>query len=260
MSGEAPQITALITGASSGIGRSFAHAYAARGVNIVAVARRIGPLEALAADLSERYGVKSTVLPMDLSEAEAPQDIFDALRTAGKRVDILVNNAGFGVPGELCEVAWKRHRSCIEVMAVAPVRLAYLFAPSMFERGYGRIINVSSLSALLPPHAGGTLYYPVKSFLYQFSLAFREEMREGGVHVAAVCPGFTETNFQAAAGGTVESVSVPRWLWTSPAQVAEAAIRAVEANKAVVIPGLVNKTVAAAFKLLPAALARRLVR
>ncbi|KUJ86167.1 hypothetical protein AVO45_04190 [Ruegeria marisrubri] len=256
----AAQKTALITGASSGIGRAFALGYAARGVNIVAVARRRAPLDALASELSARHGVTVTVLPADLSKADDPEYLFETLPRQGIAIDILVNNAGFGVPGHLCENDWERHRATIEVMATAPVRLAYLFAPTMIERGHGRIINVSSLSALLPPHAGGTLYYPVKSFLYQFSLAFREEMRGRGVNVTAVCPGFTATNFRAAAGGTVESVAVPRWLWSSPEDVADAAIRAAEANKAVVIPGLFNKAVAATFKLLPGPVARRIMQ
>ncbi|WP_108257606.1 SDR family NAD(P)-dependent oxidoreductase [Mangrovicoccus ximenensis] len=142
----------------------------------------------------------------------------------GLQAEVLVNNAGFGVPGMLCDVPWERHRACLEVMAAAPVRLCHLLAPAMMAGGRGRIVNVSSLSALLPPHAGGTLYYPVKSFLLQFSLAFHAEMRPHGVRVSAVCPGFTETGFQAAAGGTVEKVAVPRWLWSRPGDVAGAAL------------------------------------
>lgn len=255
-----PQGAALITGASSGIGRGFARALARRGIDIVAVARRKAPLDDLAAELIARHGIKVTVLPADLSDPEAPQALFDALAARGQPIGILVNCAGFGVPGTLCEVDWARHRATIEVMATAPVRLSYLFAPGMLARESGWIINISSLSALLPPHAGGTLYYPVKSFLYQFSLALRAELRPGGVAVLAVCPGFTETNFQMAAGGTVESVAVPRWLWTSPDRVAEAAIDAAGAGRAVCIPGVFNKATAVAFKLLPGPVARWIVR
>jgi short-subunit dehydrogenase len=144
-------------------------------------------------------------------------------------------------------------------MATAPVQMCYLFAPSMMKEGFGRIINVSSLAALLPPHAGGTLYYPVKSFLHQFSIAFRAEMRQHQVHVTALCPGFTRTNFQEAAGGTVEKVSLPNWTWSEPDAVARAAINAVEKNKAVCVPGLMDKMIASTFKVLPGALGRRLV-
>lgn len=249
----------VITGASSGIGFAMARAFARRGWNLVLVARREAPLIKAADDLRHAFGVQVMVLPGDLADPEAPAKLWQEIRDKGIRVGGLVNSAGFGVPGQLCDVAWERHRTCIEVMATAPVHLTYLLAPAMIAQGGGRIINVSSLSALLPPHAGGTLYYPVKSFLYQFSLAMREELRPGGVHVTALCPGFTETNFQKAAGGTVESVAMPRWTWSRPEDVAEAALNAVERNKAVCIPGLVNKVIAIAFKLLPGPLARKLV-
>lgn len=252
--------TALVTGASSGIGRAFAEALAARGCDLVIVARREAPLRGTANDIEKANGVRVTVWPGDLADPETPQRLFDDLTGRGIAVDILVNNAGFGVPGMLCDVDWARHRACLEVMTAAPVHLAHLFGPPMMARGWGRIVNVSSLSALLPPHAGGTLYYPVKSFLLQFSLAIREEMGPKGVKVTALCPGFTETGFQKAAGGTVESVAFPRWLWSQPADVAHAALDAVEADRAIVIPGAVNKAIALAFKLMPGALGRRIVR
>lgn len=251
---------ALITGASSGIGKAFAEAFAERGYGILSVARREEPLRQLAEDLSARHGVEVLMFPGDLAQPDTPDRLRDFVQEKGIRVEALVNNAGFGVPGELCDVDWERHRACIEVMATCPVRLCHLFAPAMAGRGEGTIVNVSSLSALLPPHAGGTLYYPVKSFLYQFSLAFRAEMKSRGVKVVVVCPGFTETNFQKAAGGTVESVAVPKWLWTSPGHVAAATMAAVDADRPVSIPGLFNKATAVFFKLMPAAVARRVVQ
>ena len=247
---------ALITGASSGIGQAFSEEYAKLGVDLVLVARRKRPLNALAARLEADHRISVTVLPSDLADPHTPKMLFDALSEKATKVDILVNNAGYGVPGELFDNEWPRHRAAIEVMATAPVRLCYLFAPLMREEGFGRIINVSSLAALLPPHAGGTLYYPVKSFLHQFSLAFRAEMRGRGVNVTSLCPGFTRTGFQQAAGGTVEKISPPKWTWSDPNDVARAAVRAVEKNKAVCIPGLMNKVIAATFKMLPGSLGR----
>ncbi len=251
---------ALITGASSGIGRAFAECLAQRGYGILAVARREAPLQRLASDLFSMYGAEVFLYPADLAQPETPKLLHDFAVANEIAVRILVNNAGFGVPGNLCDVEWVKHQRCIEVMATAPVRLCYIFAPEMAADGGGSIINVSSLSAILPPHAGGTLYYPVKSFLYQFSLAFRAEMKSEGVRVITVCPGFSETNFQKAAGGTVESVAVPKWLWTSPNTVAQAALNAVEGNRAVCIPGLFNKATAVFFKLMPAAIGRRIVQ
>jgi len=260
MSGTPKRKVALITGASSGIGRAFAEEYARRGMDIVAVARKEPPLRELAEKLEAEHAVEVTVLPGDLADPETPDRLFQTLADQGKLITHLVNNAGFGVPGMFCDVDWSRHRSCLEVMAAAPVRLCYLFAPAMRKQKSGTIINVSSLSALLPPHVGGTLYYPVKSFLYQFSLAFRAEMRADNVHVTALCPGFTETNFQNAAGGTVESVAIPKWLWSNSNDIAKEAIRAVEANKAVCIPGFFNRSIATAFKLMPGPIGRWIVR
>jgi short-subunit dehydrogenase len=255
-----PHRTALVTGASSGIGRALGLELAKRGSDIVVVARREVRLKALADEIARRHGVAVTVWAGDLADPEAPARLVRDIQEQGIAVDILVNNAGFGVPGMLVDVDWSRHRACLEVMTAAPVHLCQLLAPPMMERGWGRIINVASLSALLPPHAGGTLYYPVKSFMLQFSLAIREEMRPGGVRVTALCPGFTDTDFQQAAGGTVESVAFPRALWSRPESVAVAAVEAVESDRAICIPGLVNKAIAVAFKLMPGALGRWLVR
>lgn len=251
---------ALITGASSGIGRAFSQEYARRGIDIVAVARKEPALRELAEKLQSEHSVEVTVLPGDLADPETPDRLFQTLAEQGKLVTHLVNNAGFGVPGLFCDVDWSRHRACLEVMSAAPVRLCHLFAPAMRKKKSGTIINVSSLSALLPPHAGGTLYYPVKSFLYQFSLALRAEMRPHNVHVTALCPGFTETNFQKAAGGTVETVAIPKWLWSNSRDIAKEAIRAVEANRAVCIPGFFNRSIAIAFKLMPGSVGRWIVR
>ncbi len=251
---------AVITGASSGIGKALAFGFARRGTDLALVARRGALLEALAADLRDRHGVDVIVVEGDLAMPETPERLFETLRERVTMVDVLVNNAGFGVPGNLTDVEWSRHRNCLEVMTAAPVRLVHLFAPGMVERQKGSIINVASLSALLPPHAGGTLYYPVKSFMLQFSLAIREELREHGINVSAICPGFTETDFQRAAGGTVESVAFPRAFWSSADDVAEAAIAAVRTNRAICIPGIMNKVIAAFFKLAPGPVGRWAVR
>lgn len=258
MSEELKRDVALITGASSGIGLAFAEEYAKRRADLILVARREAVLEEIAVCLRSEYGIKVTVLPCDLSDPLAPNQLFDKILAQRTEVTILVNNAGYGVPGSLCESDWLRHRDTIQVMAAAPVHLCHLFAPSMQKNGRGHIINVSSLAALLPPHAGGTLYYPVKSFLCQFSIAFRAEMRPSQVNVTAICPGFTNTAFQDAAGGTVEKVSLPKWMWADPGYVARSGINAVEMNKAVCVPGLINKLIAVFFKILPGSVGRLL--
>jgi len=200
------------------------------------------------------------VLPVDLARPEAPQEIAAELSARGIRVDAPVNNAGYGVPGELAEIDWARHRDCLQVMVTAPVHLAYLLAPGMAHRGKGYILHVSSLSGLLPPHAGGTLYYPVKAFLLKFSLAHRAELRRAGVHVTALCPGFTHSEFQQAAGGTVENVAFPKSWWMDAEEVARQGYRAVMRGDAVCVPGWFNRGLAAVFKYLPDSVGRWLVR
>lgn len=252
--------TALITGGSSGIGAAFAHEFARRGFRVVLVARGAERLRATAEAIAAETGAETVTIQADLSDPAAPERIAAEINARGLTVDALVNNAGFGAPGELADTPWPRHAACLQVMVTAPVRLTSLFAPGMAARRRGWIVNVSSLSAFLPPHAGGTLYYPVKSFLLQFSLAMREELRPRGVHVTALCPGFTATNFQAAAGGTVESVQMPRWTWLTADRVAREGVDAVMRGKAVHIPGFINRLIALLFKLAPGALGRWLAR
>ena len=252
--------TALVTGASSGIGKAFAREFASNGFDVVLVARGEARLRAVAEEIEADFGVSAPVIIADLAIPEAPADIVAQIGSMGLQIDALVNNAGYGVPGHLAESDWTVHRDCMQVMARAPLQLAYLLAPGMAERRRGWIVNVCSLTVFLPPHAGGTLYYPVKSFLFQFSLAHREELRRHCVHVTAICPGFTETNFQQAAGGTVESVSFPKSLWLQPDRVARAGYAAVMRNRPICIPGRIDRIIALFFKLAPGPLARWIVR
>jgi len=256
----ADRLTALVTGASAGIGAAFAREFARNGFDLVLVARREERLAELAGEMAGTYGVRTHVLPADLSRPEAPEEIFAELAARGIRIDALVNNAGYGVPGDLDEVDWTRHRDCLQVMVTAPVHLAWLAAPGMVRRGRGYIVNVASLAGLLPPHAGGTLYYPVKAFVIKFSLAHGAELRDAGVHVTALCPGFTHTEFQEAAGGTVEKVEFPRFLWMDAEAVARQGFRAVMRGDPVCVPGWANRVIAAAFKYLPDRVGRWLVR
>jgi short-subunit dehydrogenase len=251
---------ALVTGASSRIGGAFARVLARNGFDLVLVARRADRLRALAQDLEEAFAVRTHVMPADLADPATPQRLFDELTAADLHVDVLVNNDGYGMPGFLDKAAWDRHRDYLEVMAIAPVHLAYLAAPAMAERGFGRIINVGSVSGLLPPHAGGTLYYPVKSFLIKFSLAHGAELSSAGVHVTALCPGFTRTNFQQASGGSVEAVTMPDFMWMDAEAVAARGYRAVMRGDPVCVPGWANRALVGFFKYLPDGVGRWVIR
>ena len=252
--------TALITGASSGIGKAFALVFARNGFDTVLTARRESRLRDCARQIEESYGVKTYVLTADLADPASPERLFSEIHARGLHVDALVNNAGYGVPGFLSRSDWSRHRDFLEVTTIAPVNLAYLAAPGMVERGYGRIINVASISGFLPPHPGGTLYYPAKSFLIKFSLAHGAELSGTGVQVTALCPGVARTDFQQASGTSVEVVTMPDFLWMSAEKVAEQGYRAVMAGKPVYVNGLVNRLMVNFFKYLPDSLGRWLVR
>jgi short-subunit dehydrogenase len=255
---------ALVTGGSSGIGAAFAREFARNGHDVVLVARGEARLKSVAAEIEGEFGVSAHVLQADLSDPVAPERIFAELAERGLKIGALVNNAGYGVPGPLDQSDWAKHRDCLEVMVAAPVHLAYLAAREMAGRGKsgrgGMIINIGSVSGFLPPHAGGTLYYPVKAFLIKFSLAHAEEVRASGVTVTVVCPGFTHTGFQEAAGGTVEAVSMPKFLWMQPEEVARKGYRAAARGDLVCVPGFINKLFVWFFKYVPDGIGRWIVR
>ncbi|MGH9346662.1 MAG: SDR family NAD(P)-dependent oxidoreductase [Vicinamibacterales bacterium] len=243
--------TALITGASSGIGQAFAGELAARGFDLVVVARREDRLRALAASIEERHGRRVHVFTVDLADPGASARLCEQLAAAGVSVDVLVNNAGFAVPGAFVRSDWPRHAEFLQVMLVAVVELTYRLLPGMIDRGYGRVINVASLAALLPGVAGHTLYAAAKSFLIRFSESLATEVAPRGVHVTAVCPGFTFTEFHDVSG-TRDIVSrMPSFMWMTATAVARHGCDAVMAGRRVSVPGRVNSAIATLARLLP---------
>ena len=243
--------TALVTGASAGIGAAFAEVFAAEGFDLILVARREDRLRAEAARLSERHGVAVHVLPADLSQPGAVSQIADALAARGLMVDALVNNAGYGVPGSFMASPWSRHEAMLDVMLVSVVELTHRVLPGMIERRYGRIVNVASLAGMLPPTAGHTLYNATKSFLIKFSQALAAEGSRHGVHVTAVCPGFTFTEFHDVNGMRAQVSRLPRWMWMDAASVARQGYDAVMAGAPLYINGRVNRTIATLVKYAP---------
>ncbi len=175
--------TALITGASSGIGEAFADAFAASGFDLVITARREDRLRALAARLEQQHGRRVHVIPADLADPGAVERLCGEIAARGIAVDALVNNAGFGVPGAYVKSTWPQHDLFLQVMVVAVAELTHRLLPGMIERRYGRIVNVASLAGLVPPTAGHTLYAASKAFLIRFSEALAQEVEHQGVHV-----------------------------------------------------------------------------
>jgi short-subunit dehydrogenase len=248
----------LITGASSGLGEAFARAYAARGRDVVLVARRLDRLEALAAELRERHGVQALPLRCDLSAFGAEAEVLEAV--ADRPVDVLVNNAGFSIPQSFAAVPWAAQRDFLMTLAVTPCGLAHGVLPGMIARGRGSIINVASLAGFAPGAAGHSLYPGAKSLMIKFSQALDAEYRQAGVRVTAVCPGFTQTEF-AAANGTAEIMDAsPRLFFQTSEQVVAATLRANDAGRVIVIPGWHNQLAAALLRYLPEPLVEAAIR
>ena len=243
--------TALITGASSGIGEAFADVFAAEGFDLVITARRGDRLRAVADRLERRHGGRVHVIVSDFSRRDAAERLCAELSVRRIDVDALVNNAGYGVPGAYTASPWSRHDEFLQVMVTAVAELTHRLLPPMVERGYGRIINVASLAGLTPPPAGHTLYAAAKAFVIKFSEALSHEVRLAGVHVTAVCPGFTLSEFHDVTGTREQMKGLPRWLWMDAATVARQGFDAVMVGTALYINGRVNRTIATLVRYLP---------
>jgi short-subunit dehydrogenase len=242
---------ALITGASAGIGAAFANVFAARGFDLAITARREDRLRTLAAEIERTHGRRVHVFVTDHAAPDASARLCERLRDAGISVDALVNNAGFAVPGALIKSDWTRHAEFLQVMLVSVVELTYRLLPGMADRGYGRVINVASLAGLLPGVAGHTLYAATKSFLIRFSESLSIEVAARGVHVTAVCPGFTVSEFHDVSGTRHIVTRMPSFMWMDAPAVARQGFEAVMAGRPVFVPGRVNAAIATLGRLLP---------
>jgi hypothetical protein len=251
--------TALVTGASAGIGAAFARLLAARGYRLVLTARRADRLEMLAGELRQRHTVEVDTIVADLVDPAAPPALVAELRRRGLTIDVLVNNAGYGVPGRFDQPAWAQHQAFLQVMVTAVCELTYLLLPGMVERRWGRIINIASLAGQLPAPAGHTLYAASKAFVIRFSEALAAERSADGVLTTAVCPGFTYSEFHDVTGTRDKVSQMPSFLWMQAADVAEQGYAAVMRGDPVYINGRVNRTIAWLARVLPTGAVRRLV-
>lgn len=227
--------TALVTGASSGIGAEFAAKLAARGDDLVLVARSVDRLQALATQLRDRYGVAVEVIGQDLAVADAAARVTDELAARGISIDLLVNNAGFGSAGRYEEIGAETDAAQLMVNVVALEGLTHRLIPGMLARGGGGVINIASNAAFQPSPYFAT-YSAGKAFVLNFSLALWSEYRGRGVHVLAVCPGPTETAFFDVVGTRDAGIGA----WSSAAAVVEAALRGLDRNRGYVVPGRQN--------------------
>ena len=250
--------TALITGASGGIGEELARLLAAGGSDVVLVARSVGKLTALAEELSRGHGVRATVVSEDLSTADAAQRIARRLTEENIALDILVNNAGFATYGPFTETAADEEAQLLQVNIVALTALTKLFLPAMVRRGRGRVLNVASTAAFQPGPLMA-VYYASKAYVLSFSEALSNETEGTGVTVTCLCPGLTRTGFQARAQ-MQESKLLSTLGVMSARDVARAGYDGMRAGRAIVIPGLSNKIGVQVIRFAPRALVRRIVR
>ncbi len=191
---------ALITGASAGIGAEFASQLAAKGWSLVLIARRTDKLSEIKRMLIKKHQINCHALSIDLSKVKANQEIFNFCQENDIHISMLVNNAGYGIPGDIEATDWKTLQDMIQVMLSSLVELCHLFYPFMKRCHEGQIINVASIAGLMPAKAARTLYGSIKSFVINFTQSLHLEARDFNVHITALCPGFTYTEFHDVNG------------------------------------------------------------
>lgn len=251
-------MTALITGASGGIGEHLARVLGANKHDLVLVARSADRLDALSTELARAFGIQTRVLTADLTDPAAPTRIFQTLRDQGVTIDVLVNNAGFGARGAFAEIDYAIEARMLQVNVAALMQLTRLFLPGMLERRGGKVLNVASTAAFLPGPLMA-VYYASKAFVLSFTEALAEETQGTGVVVTALCPGPTQTNFAATAGNE-DSVLFRSTKPMSPYAVARVGYDGMMAGKRVVIPGWTNQTSVFSTRLAPRKMLAKIAR
>jgi hypothetical protein len=249
--------TALITGASSGIGRELARCFADGGADLVLVARREEALRTVADELESEHGITARVMPSDLAKPDAPQALFDQCAAEGITVDVVVNNAGFGARGPVAELDTQRQVDMVQVNVTALTHLTRLFLPSMLDRGHGGVLNVASTAAF-QPGPNMSVYYATKAYVLSFTEGLAEEVRGTGVHVTCLAPGATDTEFVDRAD--MEDTTLFKLGAMTPDDVARAGYEGFRSNTTLVVPGALNKLTAASVRFIPRTVARRIAQ
>ena len=245
--------TALITGASAGIGASFAHFLASEGYDLLLVARRAERLQTLAQQLSAEHGIRCNIFAADLTQAAAPTDIMSYAKVEGINIDVLINNAGLSGKEAFASTPWSTLNDEIQLMVTAVTELCHRVLPYMRLQSWGRIINLSSVAAFSPPGAS-LLYTGIKSYVLSISQSLDMELKPQGIHVTALCPGFTHSEFHDIMGTRNAANNLPNVLWQQPEDVVREGWAAVMKGKPVCVPGTVNKIIASSVRPLPISL------
>ena len=240
--------TALITGPTSGIGEEFAKQLAAAGYNLVLVARNEGKLASMCKQLAEEFGIKTQFIVADLAESDAPEMAFQKTTALGIQVDVLINNAGIDVYAPFGESDWQEIQRLVNLNVNASLRLTHLFLPGMIQHDHGHILNLGSIGSFIPG-PNNSVYAATKAFLLSFSRGIAEELRETNVGVTCLCPGAVRTAFadKSDLNGTI----LFHYASSAPEDVAAAGIRAIQHNKLVCVPGLINQLIVFFYRFVP---------
>lgn len=250
--------TALITGASSGIGLELSRVFAKNNTNLVLVARNTDKLNQLRDELMKNHPIKCEVLPCDLSKSESATQLFEICRSAGIQIDFLINNAGFGDYGLFHESNWEKQEQMIQLNITTLSKLTRLFLPLMVEKKFGKILNVASTAAFIPGPMM-SVYFASKAYVLSFSEAIHEELQSTGVSVTALCPGPTASEFfnRADMG---EAAMVKGKKLPSSKEVAEHGYKQMMKGEAVTIHGFMNFLMANSARFTPRSIVRKIVR
>ena len=248
--------TALITGASSGIGLELARLFAKDGYRLVLVARDRAVLQQVGEELQSRYRIEVRISPRDLSHPSAPVELFQEMQEIGIAIDVLVNNAGFGGSGPFLETDWQHEAEMIQVNMIAVAHLSKLFLPQLRARR-GKLMNVGSVAGFLPgPYS--SVYYASKAFVVSFTEALAEELEGSGVTVTCLCPGPVQTNFQQRAHSAGSSrMNGP--LYVDVREVARDGYEGMKRGKRIVIPGWKPRMLTLLVRVAPRATVARIV-
>lgn len=250
--------TALITGASNGIGLELAKIFASKGANLVLVARSKSKLDDLKSELESKYKVKVLVIAKDLSAANSAQEVYEETTQKGIPIDYLINNAGFGDFGMFAETDWNKELQMINLNITTLTQFTKLYLQEMLKRSSGRIMNVASTAAF---QSGPTMaiYCATKAYVLSFSEAISNEVSDKGVTVTALCPGATESGFPAAAAMDESELFKGKKLPTSK-EVAEYGYQSMMKGKTVAIHGMMNYIMANSVRFTPRALVVKIAR
>jgi short-subunit dehydrogenase len=248
---------ALVTGASNGIGASFVRLLGGAGYDLVMVARGAPALERVADEVRHQHDVATEVIAADLADQEQLAVVEARAASVDDPIELLVNNAGVGSAGAFIDLPIDGEVAQVDLNITALVRLTHAVLPGMVGRGRGGIINVSSLGGFQPAPLNAT-YSATKAFVLSFTEAVHEEVLGSGVQVSCLCPGFTRTGFQERSG--MSAPGIPEFAWQSADQVAEAGWAGWQQNRAVVVPGALNKATVGMVRVLPRVAVRKMAK